>query len=150
MRLRFNWNQDSAAGLMFCAFGVAGLVLGRDYPVGTSLRMGPGYMPAMLCYLMVLLGAIIFLKGTAIEGEPMARWSLRPLVMVSGAFLIFAFLIETAGLPAATLGSMVFGAFGSSEFRLHEQVILGVCAAVVSVGVFIYGLGLPMDIWPNF
>jgi len=150
MRLRFNWNQDSVAGLMFMAWGVAGLWLGREYPVGTSLRMGPGYMPAMLCWFMVILGAIIALKGAAIAGEPLAKWSLRPLVMIAGAFLVFAFLIETAGLPAATIGSMLFGAFGSSEFRLHEQVILAVGAAIVSVGVFIYGLGLPMDIWPNF
>ena len=149
MRVRFHWNQDSVAGLMFLAWGVAGLWLGRDYPVGSTLRMGPGYMPAMLCWLMVVLGAIIALKGAAIEGEPLTKWTFRPLVMISGAFLIFAFLIETAGLPAATVGSMLFGAFGSKEFKVHEQIILSVAAAVVSVGVFIYGLGLPMDIWPN-
>jgi hypothetical protein len=150
MRLRFNWNQDSVAGLMFAAWGVAGLWLGRDYPVGTSLRMGPGYMPAMLCWFMVILGGIIALKGAAIAGEPLTKWTFRPLIMIAGAFLIFSFLIESAGLPAATIGTMLFGAFGSSEFRLQEQVILAVGAAIVSVGVFIYGLGLPMDIWPNF
>jgi hypothetical protein len=150
MRLRFHWNQDSVAGLMFIAWGALGLWLGRDYPVGTSLRMGPGYMPAMLCWLMVLLGAIVALKGTAIAGEPLTRWSFRPLVMVAGAFLVFAFLIESAGLPTATVGTMLFGALGSPEFRVKEQIVLAVAAAAVSVGVFIYGLGLPMDIWPNF
>src|SRR5258708_4074523 len=139
MRVRFHWNQDSVAGLMFVAWGVFGLWLGREYPVGTSLRMGPGYMPAMLCWCMVVLGALIALKGAAIAGEPLTKWSFRPLVMIAGAFLIFAFLIETAGLPAATVGSMLFGAFGSSEFRLHEQVILAVAAAAVAGGGVLFG-----------
>ncbi len=150
MRLRFHWNQDSVAGLMFIAWGAAGLWLARDYPVGSALRMGPGYMPTMLCWLMVLLGAVIALKGAAIEGEPLQRWTFRPLILICGAFLVYAFLIETAGLPAATIGTMLIGALGSTEFRFREQLILAVCTAVVSVGVFIYGLGLPMDIWPNF
>src|SRR5258705_4710052 len=96
MRLRFHWNQDSVAGLMFIAWGAAGLWLGRDYPVGTSLRMGPGYMPAMLCWLMVILGAIIALKSAAIESEPLTKWAVRPLILIARGFLIFSFLIQTA------------------------------------------------------
>jgi putative tricarboxylic transport membrane protein len=150
MRLRFHWNQDSVAGLMFIAWGAAGLWLARDYPVGSALRMGPGYMPSMLCWLMVILGAVVALKGAAIEGAALERWTFRPLVLICSGFLIFAFLIESAGLPAATIGSMLVGALGSPEFRVREQVILAVCTAAAAVGIFIYGLGLPMDIWPRF
>lgn len=150
MRLRFHWNQDTVAGLMFIAWGAVALWIARDYPVGTGLRMGPGYFPAMLSWALIILGAGIALKGTAIEGEPLARWYFRPLLAVSGSFLAFALLVERAGLPIATIVSMVIGAMGGMEFRLREQIILAIGFAIVCVGTFIYALGLPMDIWPHF
>ena len=42
------WNQDGLAGLMFIAFGVLGLWLGRGYGMGTAMRMGPGAVPTIL------------------------------------------------------------------------------------------------------
>jgi Tripartite tricarboxylate transporter TctB family len=150
MRFRFHWNQDSVAGLMFIAWGVAALWIARDYPVGTALRMGPGYFPAMLSWCLIVFGAGIALKGAAVEGEGLERWYFKPLAAVCFSFLAFALLIERAGLPAATIVSMVVGAMGGPEFRWREQIILSVLFAVASVGVFIYALGLPMDIWPHF
>ncbi len=135
---------------MFIAWGLFGLWVARDYPVGTALRMGPGYFPTMLCWLLIVFGSAIGLKGTAIEGEALERWYFKPLLSVVLSFLGFALLVERAGLPAAVIASMVIGAFGGPEFRLREQIILAVAFAAVSVGVFIYALGLPMDIWPNF
>jgi hypothetical protein len=150
MRMRFHWNQDAVAGLMFIAWGLAAMYIARDYPVGTALRMGPGYFPQMLSWCLIIMGAGIAIKGTAIAGEPLERWYFKPLVAICASFMAFALLIERAGLPAATVASMVIGAFGGPEFRLREQIILAVCFAVVSVLVFIHALGLPMDIWPHF
>jgi len=150
MRMRFHWNQDTVAGLMFIAWGVAAMWIARDYPVGTALRMGPGYFPNMLAWCLIVMGAGIALKGTAIEGDALERWYFKPLLAVSASFMAFALLIERAGLPAATIASMVVGAFGGPEFKLREQVILAVVFAAASVGTFIYALGLPMDIWPHF
>jgi hypothetical protein len=150
MRMRFHWNQDTVAGLMFIAWGLAAMYIARDYPVGTALRMGPGYFPAMLSWCLIIMGAGIAIKGTAVEGEPLERWYFKPLIAICASFMAFALLIERAGLPAATIASMVIGAFGGPEFRLREQVILAVAFAIVSVFVFIQALGLPMDIWPHF
>lgn len=150
MRMRFHWNQDTVAGLMFIAWGLAAMYIARDYPVGTALRMGPGYFPAMLSWCLIIMGAGIAIKGTAVEGEPLERWYFKPLIAICASFMAFALLIERAGLPAATIASMVIGAFGGPEFRLREQIILSVAFAIVSVFVFIQALGLPMDIWPHF
>jgi len=35
------------------------LLFGRELPVGSSFRMGPGYFPAILSWLMVGLGAVM-------------------------------------------------------------------------------------------
>ena len=45
---------DVLSGLLFIAIAAFGLWASRNYPVGTALRMGTGYMPRLLCW--VLLG----------------------------------------------------------------------------------------------
>ena len=146
---RFHVNQDVAAGLMFAAWGAAGLWLGRDYAMGTPMRMGPGYVPWLLSWALIVLGGIIAIKGAAIEGNALTRWRLRPLVLVPAAVLGFALLIEPAGLPVAALVVVVVGALGGPQFRLIEVVILALALAAAGVALFIYGLKLPMAIWPS-
>lgn len=149
MRVRFHINQDFAAGVMFALFGAAGLWFGRNYPVGTSLRMGPGYMPWALSWLLILFGAGIAVKGAIVPGVPLTQWYLRPLVLVSAGLLTFAMLIENVGLPGAVIGTVIVGALGGQEFRLREVIPLAIALAIGAVGIFIYGLGLPMTIWPR-
>ena len=48
---------DVLAGLMFIAIAALGLWVSRDYPVGTALRMGTGYVPRLLCWILLGLGA---------------------------------------------------------------------------------------------
>ena len=146
---RLKVNQDLVAGLMFIAVGVIGLYLGRNYPMGTSLRMGPGYLPNVLCYILIALGAIVGGKGAVLGGLPLERWYFRPLILVCAGLFIFALLIENVGLPAAVIATVVVGAMGGQEFRLVEAVILGVALAVAAVAIFIYGLGLPMPMLPR-
>jgi hypothetical protein len=147
--MRFHINQDFAAGIMFATWGVAGLWLGRNYPIGTSLRMGPGYMPWMLCWLLILFGAIIAAKGALVPGEELQRWYFRPLSLVLAGLMAFTLLIEHAGLPTAVIGTVLIGALGGREFRLVEVVLLALGLALGAVAIFIWGLGLPMPIFPR-
>jgi hypothetical protein len=141
-------NKDLLAGLLFAACGVAGLWFGRDLPTGIALRMGPGYVPGLLSWALVLLGSVIAFKGAVLGGEPLTPWNLRPLILLPLSLLIFAVLIEPAGLPIAALAVVLAGAVAGHEFHLGEVVVLGVCLAVCAVGLFVYGLGLPMKLWP--
>ena len=143
-------NRDFVSGLMFAGWGIAGLWIARDYPTGSALRMGPGYVPRMLCWALVILGVIIAIKGAMVEGEQIERWHWRPLVVVSIAVLAFAFLLEPGGIVAATFAIVVIGAFGGPEFRLAESLILAAGLAVGATAIFVYGLKLPMPIWPAF
>jgi len=143
-------NQDFVSGLMFAGWGVAGLWIARDYPMGSALRMGPGYVPRILCWGLIALGAIIAIKGAMVAGEKITRWHWRPLVVVSIAVLAFAFLLEPGGIVAATFAIVVIGAFGGPEFKLVESLILATGLALGATVIFIYGLKLPMPIWPAF
>lgn len=145
---RLRLNRDLVAGLMFVAFGAAGLFIASDYPRGSALRMGPGYMPVMLCWGLVILGGIIAIKGMVTAGAKLTGWHLRPLVLVLIAVVAFALLIEPAGLAIATVAIVLIGAAGGLEFRLWEALALALGLATAGVVLFVYGLKLSMPVWP--
>jgi hypothetical protein len=145
---RLRLNRDLVAGLMFVLWGAAGLWIASDYPRGTALRMGPGYMPMLLCWGLVILGGIIAIKGLLTTGVSLTAWHLRPLVLVLAAIIAFALLIEPAGLAIATVAIVVIGAAGGLEFRWREALALALGLAAGAVGLFVYGLKLPMPLWP--
>ncbi len=143
-------NQDFMSGLMFMGWGIAGLWMSRDYPIGSTLRMGPGYMPQLLCWGLLILGLIIAVKGAMVEGEPIERWHWRPLIVVSLALFAFAWLLQPGGLVLATLAIVAIGSLAGPDFRLREVLLLATGLATGAVAIFIYALKLPLPVWPTF
>src|SRR5882672_8386218 len=66
-------SKDFWGGLSLIAIGVAAMVIGRDYPFGSALRMGPGYFPNVLGALLTLFGLYLVVQGVraseTIEGS---------------------------------------------------------------------------------
>ena len=145
---RLHLNRDLVAGLMFVVWGVAGLWIASDFPRGTALRMGPGYMPLLLCWGLVILGGVIAIKGLMTTGVSLTAWHLRPLILVLAAIVAFAVLIEPAGLAIATVAIVLIGAAGGIEFHWREALALALGLATGAVGLFVYGLKLTMPVWP--
>ena len=82
MTTRTRIGQDVGAGLMFIAIGALGLFLARNYPVGTALRMEPGYVPRLLCWGIIGVGVITAARGllagdTALDALALAAAGLR-------------------------------------------------------------------------
>ncbi len=148
MTPRTRIGQDVGAGLMFIAAGALGLFLSRNYPVGTALRMEPGYVPRLLCWGIAGVGVITAARGLLIGDTPLTRWHWRPLVFVLGGLIAFRYLIEPGGLVAATIVCVVLGAIGSREVKATDTLLLAAGLAVATVALFIYALGLPMRMWP--
>jgi hypothetical protein len=142
-------DQDIAAGVFFILLAVVGLWLGWDYPFGTTARMGAGFVPKLLCTLLLVAGIIIAAVGLIRRAEPMARWHLRPLLLVLAGVLVFGGLIEQGGLVLATIGMVLVAAAASTDTRWLETAIVGVVLAGASVLIFIKGLGLVMKILPG-
>ena len=140
--------RDFCAGLIFLFFGVLAAYIARDYPMGSAVRMGPGYFPYVLGILLALLGVVICIKGLAIPGERIESASLRALLLVLGAVGVFAGTIESAGIVIATTLLVGIGAAASPESRLREVAVLIVFLLALAVGLFTYGLGLPFKIFP--
>ena len=140
--------KDFFAGLLFIAFGVAAIVIGSNYALGTAARMGPGYFPRILGLLLIALGLALALRALRLEGPPVPRFVWRPLLVVLGSVLAFGLMVNHAGVVVSTILLIVAASAASHEFRLRESLISGVALAALAVGVFVIGLKLQLPIWP--
>ncbi len=139
--------RNVGAGLLLAGFGGAGLILGADLPLGTARRMSAGYMPYGLSWLLLGFGALIALRGLLGPEDPIIRVRLRPFLGVLGGGILFALLIETAGIVLAAAGAIMAAALGDRSSRWTEVILLAGLAMAFCTFVFGYLLGVRMPIW---
>ncbi len=143
--------KDFWAGIMFLVSGLFFAIWAAVfYQMGTAVRMGPAYFPAVLGGLLAVLGIIILLGSLAVEGEKVATFHFRPLFLVSLACVLYGYLMKPLGLVLATAALVYVSAFGGHEFKWKEVTILFVILIIFSVLVFVKGLTLPFPLWPEY
>jgi len=79
----------------------------------------------------------------------MAAFGPRPLFVILASVVLFGYMLKPLGLVIATAVLIIMSAWGGHEFKLREVLIMFVVLAIFSVGTFIYGLSLPINIWPD-
>lgn len=146
--MKIRSQEDFWAGLMFIGFGVLAVVVARDYPMGSAMRMGPGYFPTYLGAISIVIGAIMTGRAYRFEGERIGRWGWRPLLWLSAAFAGFGLLIEGAGFVPALVALIIASSLAGRDTRLWELVLLIAVLITGSVALFIYGLELPYRLFP--
>jgi uncharacterized membrane protein len=140
--------NDLAAGAIFTALGLAfGAEAILSLPIGSALRMGPGYFPLVLSGLLVVAGAAIALRsiGQAPPAERPFPW--RGLAVLLPAPIVFGATIRGLGLIGATALVVVISAFASRRVSPMLAVLLAVCLTAFCVAIFHYGLGLPIRLF---
>ena len=145
MKLRSQ--EDFWAGVMFIAFGVAAIVIARDYPFGSAMRMGPGYFPTLIGGGLIILGALVSLLAFKNKGEGIGSFPWRAIVMMSVAFAAFAWGIDNIGFVPALAILIVLSSLSSRHSKWIEIAIETVVLIVGCWAVFIYGLELPFPLW---
>jgi hypothetical protein len=140
-------SKDFWSGIMLIAIGAGALVIGRDYPFGTALRMGAGFFPLVLGAALVLFGVFFTVRGVRSTDRIEGNWSLRALVVLPLAFVVFGLLMQHAGFVPALFALIVGSAAAGTEFRLVEVLLLAAFLTVVCVAVFIWALGLPYPLF---
>lgn len=139
-------SKDFLSGVMFIAFGLAALYFGRNLQMGTPVRMGPGYVPHMLAYIMMSLGGIITVVALVTPGERTEAPKWKPITMVTIGIVCFAALFERAGLLPALVALVLIASLGGEEFKLTEVLGTMIVLAVLCVLVFKVGLGMNISI----
>lgn len=135
------------AGLLLAAFGAAFVYFGLDYRLGTLRSMGPGMFPVAGGALLVLLGLGAAWVGRR-SAERIDTVALRPLLATLASVVIFALLIERAGLAIAApilVGGVVL-ATGQGSWKFALAIALPLTAAAIIV--FPYLLGVPLKVLP--
>src|SRR5207248_11068947 len=90
---------------MFIAFGLVALWFGRHLALGTSVRMGPGYVPHMLADIMMILGVVISLVplySNATTREKETIWAA-----VGGGAIALMLAIRFVLLVPASIAQLV-------------------------------------------
>jgi hypothetical protein len=147
--MRIRAPKDFWSGVMFCGFAVVGILAARGYSLGSAGRMGPGYFPLLLAGLLGALGAALIGRSILVGGEPIARFHVLPLTVIAAAVCLFAVLIEPVGFIVSLAVLTVMSAWVGAQFRLAETVALAAALILFCVGVFVYALGLPLNLWPS-
>jgi hypothetical protein len=143
--------KDFWSGLMFIVSGLFFAIWAvTHYQMGTAVRMGPAYFPAMLGGLLAVLGAVIVASSLAMEGPKVPTFFFRPLLMISLGCVLYGYLMKPLGLTGATAALVYVGALGGHEFRWKEVTILYAILMAFSWLVFVKGLSLPFPLWPAY
>jgi hypothetical protein len=143
--------KNVLAGLMFVAIGTLGLWVSRDYPVGTALRMGTGYVPRLLCWILIGLGAAILIQGLREKDAPPERVTLGqllPVGVVTASLIAFALAIEQLGFVLSVLLLVGVGAGAARDIKAWEALAAAIVLITLCWAIFILGLGLTIPVWP--
>lgn len=73
---------DILAGALLMGLGALGLWAGRDLRFGTPAMMGPGFLPDVICGLLLAIGAFVLFKGFVKDLEPIGDTNIKPLVIL--------------------------------------------------------------------
>ncbi len=147
MKFTIRNQEDFWAGVMFIGFGLIAVIVSRDYPMGTAMRMGPGYFPTYLGFLMMIFGAIVSLMSFKMEEVKIAPFAWKPMIMLSLGFAFFGWSVDHIGFIPALFGLIVLSALGGQVFRVKEVLLMSVVLILGAVGVFIYGIDLPYPLF---
>lgn len=143
-------NRDFWGGVMLIGIGSSAVFIARDYHFGSVLHMGPGFFPTLLGIILVLFGLIIMIKGL-LKGEKIQGMiSFRALALLSISLILFGILIERAGLIPALVALIFCSAYASKDFNFLQECLLILILTMISVSLFIWGLGLPFPLIKGF
>ena len=144
--------KDVLAGLMFISVAAFGLWAARDYPVGTAVRMSTGYVPRLLCWLLLALGGAVLLQGYRAaareRGFGLGAW--RPLLFVPASLIVFAFAMAPLGVALSTLLLIGVSSLAGVNANWREVAGTALLLLLLVLGIFVWGLGLPIPVWPEW
>jgi hypothetical protein len=148
--MKIQITKDFLSGALFGVIGLGTIILAQSYKLGTPGNMGPGYFPIILGVIMTLIGVTMLVRSTLKPemSDHVASWEIRPLIFILASVLLFSLLIDSAGLIVAVIVLVLSSRLGGSEGSLLELVLMVVVLTLIAVGIFVYGLNIPLKLRP--
>ena len=142
--------KDFWAGIIYVVIGAGAFVMAQDYKMGTAVKMGPGYFPAALGGLLVLIGLASLIRSLVRPGDAISGFAVKALVLVVGGTFLSGYLMRHAGLVVALPLLVLITALASIKFRWTSALALAAGMTLCSALVFVKGLGLPIPLLGNW
>ena len=145
--LKIRAEKDFWAGTLYMLLAAAFLWFGRDFRFGTASRMGPGYFPMVLGWILLAFGVVSVGRSFVKPGELVGEIAWKKLAIITASVVAFGVLIQTAGLAIALPAMVVMSAFASSRSVYgFKSLLVLIALAAFCILVFVKGLGVPMPI----
>lgn len=137
--------QNLIGGLLTIALGVFVLAMAWHYPMGSLLRMGPGFFPSVIAVLIVLLGLALTASALRAHWGPASiRVQWRSVLAVAAGVILFAVSLERAGLVPATLLLVLVSSLAEPNWRPRRAAILAVVVTALVYLLFVTVLQIPV------
>jgi hypothetical protein len=136
--------------LVLIAVAILAIWASRDLPGQRGFAFGPGTAPRLFAGLLVGLGTIVALVGLVTDGPRIEKYKIRGPVLVIASILLFASMIRPLGLVIASYVTFIVAILGSKEMRVVESLLGAAVMTAFCVGLFVYLLNLPFQLWPRF
>jgi uncharacterized membrane protein len=146
--------RDLVSGMLCVAGGIGVLCEAYKDKIGSLDRLGPGFYPAVLGVLLILVGMLITattLTGSSHDddaaGDTIAAPDWRGCLCIVGGVLAFVFVAWLAGLAPAIFACVFVGALGDRTASLRGSLIMAAVMAITGTVLFGYLLGINMPLW---
>jgi len=158
LRFKVRGPRDFYGGLALIALAILAIWTSGDLPGTHGFAFGPGTAPRLFAGLLAVAGAAVALNGLLADGPPIESYAIRGPAWVLLAILCFAGMIRgislgplsipPLGLVPSTFAAFMVSIFGSTEMRWLDCLIAAVVMTAFCVGLFVYLLQLPFQLWP--
>jgi hypothetical protein len=132
--------------LLTMLIGIVALLDALRYPLGSLLRMGPGYFPTVMSVLVIGFGAMLLVLAFRGETEPTSDVTLRPVVMIPLGIVAFALLLNRLGLAPAIAALVGLSSLSEPVFRPARAAALALGMTALIYVVFVLILRLPFNL----
>jgi hypothetical protein len=146
MKLKIKAPKDFWAGLMFISVGLFFMAWAlTHYQMGSAVRMGPAYFPAVLGGLLAFLGVLVLIEAFAMEGPPLVLpFNIVDFILAILLFFVLGWIFKSIGVNAEY--AILFGSVAlialSVLFRKGTMPLVLISAACVVYGYLMKPLGL--------
>ncbi|PJI42223.1 tripartite tricarboxylate transporter TctB family protein [Ferrovibrio sp.] len=140
-------SRDLVAGSILAIVGLTTAYLGKGLSFGTLSRMGSGFLPNTLSWIVVGLGALILLRSLFVTDDAPEWPRLRPFAFICLGPVLFALLIGPLGLMPTIMVVAAFVRCATPQKITPRTFVFPAALAAGCAFVFVYLLNLPIPLW---
>ncbi len=141
--------QDFWGGIALLVLALFSIWAGSDLPGTKGFAFGPGTAPRLFGGLLAFVSIVIAINGLISNGPPLERWGIRAPLLFLASVVFFGATVRPFGLVISAFVTLMIASAANKEVRWGESLIWSAILTVAAVALFIYGLNLPLQLWPR-